>query len=114
MSRNNSKTTDYGIESHALSGKQRRAEAQVAANRTPAHCSAILLNAQALPDMLTAENLEALWQIDRKTIYAWAKQDLIPHSRMGSAVRFSKHRILAWLEERSYEPHPRAKSAKRQ
>ena len=74
----------------------------------------MLASFDELPDMLTAKNLEALWQIDHKTIYAWAKQGLIPHSRMGSAVRFSKHRILAWLEERSYEPCPRAKGAKRQ
>lgn len=79
------------------------------------HSAPILASFESLPDMLTAENLEALWQIDRKTIYAWAKDGRIPRSRMGSAVRFSKHRILAWLEERSFQSRPvNGKGAKRQ
>ncbi len=46
------------------------------------HSAPILANFEALPDMLTAENLEALLQIDRKTIYAYVQKGLIPHSRI--------------------------------
>ena len=41
---------------------------------------------------------------DRKTIYSHVQQGLIPHMRIESYVRFSKHQVLQWLEERSFEP----------
>lgn len=79
------------------------------------HSAPILGGFETLPDMLTAKDLEALLQIDRKTIFAWAKNGLIPYSRMGSSIRFSKHRVLQWLEERSFEPRPmHGKGSKRE
>jgi len=35
----------------------------------------MLANFEALPEMLTAKDLEALLQIDRKTIYAYVRRD---------------------------------------
>jgi excisionase family DNA binding protein len=79
------------------------------------HSAPILANFEALPDMLTAKDLEALLQIDRKTIYAYVQRGIIPHSRIESNVRFSKHQVQRWLEERSFQPRPvNGKGAKRQ
>ncbi|MGH9503390.1 MAG: helix-turn-helix domain-containing protein [Terriglobales bacterium] len=54
-------------------------------------------------------------QIDRKTIYAYVQKGLIPHSRIESNVRFSKHQVAQWLQERSFQARPvNGKGAKRQ
>ena len=77
--------------------------------------SAMLANFEALPEMLTAKDLEALLQIDRKTIYSYAERGLIPYVRIESNLRFSKHQVQRWLEERSFHPRPvNGKGAKRQ
>jgi len=79
------------------------------------HSPPMLANFEVLPEMLTAKDLEGLLQIDRKTIYAYVQKGLIPHSRIESNVRFSKHRVQRWLEERSFQPRPvNGKGAKRQ
>ena len=79
------------------------------------HSAPMLANFEALPEMLTAKDLEGLLQIDRKTIYAYVQKGLIPHSRIESNVRFSKHRVQRWLEERSFQPRPvNGNGAKRQ
>src|SRR5207247_3368101 len=52
----------------------------------------MLANFEALPEMLTAKDLEGLLQIDRKTIYSYVQKGLIPYFRIESNVRFSKHR----------------------
>ena len=65
--------------------------------------------------MLTAKDLEALLQIDRKTIYTYAERGLIPYVRIESNLRFSKHQVQRWLEERSFQPRPvNGKGASRQ
>jgi excisionase family DNA binding protein len=57
----------------------------------------------------------AVLQIDRKTIYAYVQRGLIPYMRIESNVRFSKHQVMRWLEERSFRPRPvNGKGAKRQ
>jgi excisionase family DNA binding protein len=79
------------------------------------HSAPMLANFEALPEMLTAKDLEALLQIDRKTIYSYAERGLIPYIRIESNVRFSKHQVLEWLQERSFQPRPvRRDGAKRQ
>jgi len=52
----------------------------------------ILANVEALPDILTAKELEAFLRIDVKTIYRYVQLGLIPYLRMESNIRFSKHR----------------------
>jgi excisionase family DNA binding protein len=79
------------------------------------HSAPILATFEVLPDMLTARDLEALLQISRKTIYAYVQRGLIPYVRIESNVRFSKHQVMRWLEERSFQPRlVHGKGAKRQ
>ena len=79
------------------------------------HSAPILASFEALQDMLTAKDLEAVLQIDRKTIYAYVQRGLIPYMRIESNVRFSQHQVMHWLEERSFQPRPvNGKGAKRQ
>ncbi len=68
------------------------------------HSTPMLLNADTLPEILTARELEGFIRIDVKTIYAYVKGGQIPYMRMGSNLRFCKREILAWLEERHYRP----------
>lgn len=75
----------------------------------------ILASFADLPDILKAKDLEAVLQIDRKTIYAYVQRGLIPYLRIESNVRFSKHQVMRWLEERSFQPRLlQGKGAKRQ
>lgn len=75
----------------------------------------MLANFEALPEMLTAKDLEALLQISVKTIYAYVQRGLIPYIRIESNVRFSKHQVERWLEQRTFQPRPvNSKGAKRQ
>ncbi len=75
----------------------------------------LMVSFDALPDMLTAKDLEALLQIDRKTIYSYVQRGLIPYVRVESNVRFPKHQVLDWLEERSFQPRlVNGKGARRQ
>ncbi len=79
------------------------------------HSAPILAGFEALPDMLTASDLEAVIQIDRKTIYGYVQRGLIPYVRIESNVRFPKHRVMRWLEERSFQPRSvHGKGARRQ
>jgi excisionase family DNA binding protein len=56
------------------------------------------------PEMLTARDLEALLQIDRKTIYSYAQRGLIPYVRIQSNLRFRRTEIEGWIEKHSYRP----------
>ena len=75
----------------------------------------MLANFEALPEILTAGELEKFLRIDRKTIYSYVQRGLIPHMRIESNVRFSKHQVLEWLRERTFQPRPvRRDGARRQ
>ena len=70
--------------------------------------------------LLTARQLEAWLKIDIKTIYAYAKKNLIPNVKIGTSVRFPEKEIREWLRRQSYVPpfmkkheRQRAKSARR-
>ena len=79
------------------------------------HSAPMLANFEALPEILTAEELEKFLRIDRKTIYRYVQLGLIPYVRMESNLRFSKHQVQRWLEERSFQPRPvNGNGAKRQ
>ena len=58
----------------------------------------------ATPEMLTARDLEAILQIDRKTIYSYAQRGLIPYVRIQSNLRFRRAEINDWIEKHSYRP----------
>ena len=66
----------------------------------------LTIELQDLPEILTAGELEKFLRIDRKTIYSYVQRGLIPHMRIESNFRFSKHQVQRWLEERSFQPRP--------
>ena len=70
------------------------------------HSAPMLANFEALPEILTAPELEKFLRINRKTIYSYAERGLIPYIRIESNLRFSKHQVLEWLRERSFQPRP--------
>jgi predicted DNA-binding transcriptional regulator AlpA len=79
------------------------------------HGAPILKNAEALREILTAKELEAWLRTDVKTIYSYVQRGPIPHMRIELNVRFSKHQVQRWLEERSFQPRPvNGKGARRQ
>jgi hypothetical protein len=41
-----------------------------------------------------------------KTIYSYVQRGIIPHMRMESNVRFSKHQVLQWFRETQLLPAP--------
>ena len=51
-----------------------------------------------------ARDLEAFLKIDVRTIYNYVQRGLIPYVRIESNIRFSKHQVLQWLEERNFCP----------
>lgn len=59
---------------------------------------------EAIPEFLTARELEAILKIDAKTIYTYVQKGLIPYVRIQRNVRFSKREILDWIEKQSYRP----------
>jgi excisionase family DNA binding protein len=57
-------------------------------------------------EMLTARELETLLKIDRKTIYGYVQQGLMPYVCIQSNVRFRRTEINDWIEDKSYRPRP--------
>ncbi len=55
--------------------------------------------------LLTASELEAWLEIDRKTVYTYVQRGLIPYIRIQSNVRFRRSEIMDWLEKHSYRPN---------
>ena len=111
MNRSDHKRRLCHIDNKVLATYQEQVKPRFATTRSSAqqevvHSAPMLVNAEALPEILTARELEALIRIDVKTIYRYVQQGLIPHLRMESNVRFPKHRVLRWLEERSFSPRP--------
>jgi excisionase family DNA binding protein len=51
-------------------------------------------------DILTLQELSAYLKIAEKTLYGYAQKGTIPGIKIGSAWRFRKADIDAWLEER--------------
>lgn len=62
-------------------------------------------------EMLTAKDLEALLQIDVRTIYGYVQRGLIPYVRIQSNVRFRRAEILDWIEKHSYRPRLMSRGA---
>lgn len=51
-------------------------------------------------EILTLQELSGYLKIAEKTLYGYAQKGTIPGIKIGSAWRFRKHDIDAWLEER--------------
>lgn len=58
----------------------------------------------AMPEMLTARELEVLLKIDVKTIYSYVQRGLIPYVKIQSNVRFVRDDILDWIEAHRCQP----------
>lgn len=53
-----------------------------------------------MPAVLTVDELAALLRVDRKTVYAAIARGEIPGvRRIGSLLRVSRDRVLAWLSQ---------------
>lgn len=58
------------------------------------------IDVNALPAVMTADDVAALLQLSRKTVYAAFKKGEIPGGRrIGAAIRFSRDRVLQWLAD---------------
>jgi excisionase family DNA binding protein len=55
---------------------------------------------EQLPEVMTADEVARLLRVSRKTVYTTFKKGEIPGGRkLGSALRFSRSRVLQWLAE---------------
>jgi excisionase family DNA binding protein len=54
--------------------------------------------------LLTAREVEARLKIDVKTLYAFAKQRIIPHVRLRGNVRFPARELENWIRSHSHIP----------
>ena len=53
---------------------------------------------------LTAKDLEGILKINRKTIWGYVRDGIIPYVRIQSNVRFRRDEILDWIEGQSFRP----------
>ena len=56
-------------------------------------------------DILTLKDLAEYLKIAQKTLYLYAREGRIPAIKIGSAWRFRRADIAAWLEERRRLTH---------
>lgn len=49
-------------------------------------------------DVLTVPEVAALLRVSRQHVYNEVSRGRIPHRRVGSAIRFSRRLVIAWLE----------------
>lgn len=51
------------------------------------------------PELVDAEELSRILSINKRTIYDWALNGIIPCYRLGGLVRFSRAEIKDWLAQ---------------
>ena len=49
------------------------------------------------PEIMTADEVAAFLRVDRKSVYAAAQRNGIPHRRMGKRILFSRAALTLWL-----------------
>ena len=59
------------------------------------------LQKQDMATLMTPEDVASLFKVTPKTIYKWAKNNEIPHIRLGRTVRFNREAIKAFLRPES-------------
>lgn len=59
-----------------------------------------------LGPLLTVREVMSLLSVSRATVYSWVNQQKIPYMRINGVLRFSSHRLDAWLHERERGPRP--------
>jgi excisionase family DNA binding protein len=60
------------------------------------------------PDVLTAEQLAQLLQVDEKTVRSLAAKAELPGRKIGRHWRFSRQAVLDWLANPEHHPKRRA------
>ena len=49
------------------------------------------------PECMRPDELATFLGVNRKTVYDYAKRNLIPHRRLGRRIVFSRTQVVAWL-----------------
>ncbi len=49
------------------------------------------------PECMRADQLAKFLGVNRKTVYAYAMANAIPHRRLGRRIVFSRSQVVAWL-----------------
>jgi excisionase family DNA binding protein len=58
-------------------------------------------------EIMTPEQVIDLLQISLSTLYKWTHMELIPHLKVGHALRFERSVIMQWLKKRRQTEKPR-------
>lgn len=53
--------------------------------------------------LLTVEQLSALIQVSRRTLYEWTHTGFIPYYKFPKGIRFKESNVEKWLEKRKKE-----------
>jgi excisionase family DNA binding protein len=62
-----------------------------------------------MDDILTLKELSDYLKVAEKTLYGYAREGRIPAMKIGSAWRFRKDEIEAWLDEQRRETEESSK-----
>lgn len=65
--------------------------------RSPAALKSKGMTSPSTIDVLSADEVAALLNVDRKTIYGAADRNAIPHRRLGRRLLFERGAVLRWL-----------------
>jgi excisionase family DNA binding protein len=55
-----------------------------------------------MPPLLTADDVAQMLRVKRSWVYAAARQDQIPHVRLGRYIRFREEAVERWLAGREH------------
>jgi excisionase family DNA binding protein len=61
----------------------------------------------ALPAVLTVEEIARLLKVNRKTVYDAVRARTIPFARVGRLLRFNRDAVLQWLRGQGRVSQPR-------
>lgn len=82
-----------------------RVESVLAANREGGSFPGLAPKKQTPSQrLLTVPEVEAWLRINRKTLYAYVKKKLIPHTRMHGNIRFPAKELQQWVNSHSHVP----------
>jgi excisionase family DNA binding protein len=54
-------------------------------------------------DLLTPEEVCAILRIKKQRLYEWVHYSKVPYIKVGRFLRFSRSRLLSWIESNSYD-----------
>ena len=60
--------------------------------------------AQNEPELLRVADASRLMSLSRTKVYEMAEKGEIPVTRIGSAIRIPRRKLLLWIEERTVSP----------